>query len=74
MAKANKETVFMVSSEGSGYFYSFRRNKKKGRGEAKLALSKYDPRTRTHVKFGEKKLSRLKKKFKYKAPVATAAE
>lgn len=63
MAKANKETVFMMSEEGSGYFYSFRRNKKKGRKEGKMSLKKYDPVARRHVTFGEKKLSKLKKKY-----------
>jgi ribosomal protein L33 len=64
MAKANKETVFLISPTGSGYFYSLRRNKKKGKGEKKLAIRKYDPRSRTHETFGEKKLSALKKKYK----------
>lgn len=64
MAKANKETIFLVSSEGSGYFYTVRRNKKKSRGgEKKLGLRRYDPIARKHVEFGEKKLSKLKKKY-----------
>jgi large subunit ribosomal protein L33 len=63
MAKANKETVFLISEEGSGVFYSFRRNKKKGRKEGKMSLRKYDPIARKHVTFGEKKLSKLKKKY-----------
>lgn len=64
MAKAQKEAVHMVASSGSGYFYTFRRNKKKAKGEAKLSLNKYDPIARQHVAFGEKKLSKLKAKFK----------
>jgi large subunit ribosomal protein L33 len=67
MAKANKETTFLVSSAGTGFFYSNRKNKKKFKGEKKLALKKYDPIARKHVQFGEKKLSALKKKFKYEA-------
>jgi large subunit ribosomal protein L33 len=63
MAKANKDTVFLVSSVGSGSNYTYRRNKKKMKGEKKLSLKKYDPRIRKHVVFGEKKLSKLKKKF-----------
>jgi large subunit ribosomal protein L33 len=73
MAKANKETVFMMSEEGSGFFYSFRRNKKKGRKEGKISLKKYDPIARRHVTFGEKKLSKLKKKYVRRDDVATAA-
>jgi large subunit ribosomal protein L33 len=73
MAKANKETVFMMSEEGSGFFYSFRRNKKKGRKEGKMSLKKYDPIARRHVTFGEKKLSKLKKKYVRRDDVATAA-
>ena len=63
MAKAQKETTFLVSSSGSGYFYTNRRNKKKNKGEKKLGVKKYDPIARKHVEFGEKKLSKLKKKF-----------
>ena len=63
MAKASKETTFLVSTSGSGYFYTNRRNKKKSKGENKLSLKKYDPISRTHIQFGEKKLSKLKKKF-----------
>jgi large subunit ribosomal protein L33 len=64
MAKANKETMFLVSSVGSGSNYTFRRNKKKMKGEKKLSFRKYDPKLRQHVVFTEKKLSKLKKKFK----------
>lgn len=65
----------MVSEEGSGYFYSFRRNKKKGRKEGKISLKKYDPVARCHVTFGEKKLSRLKKRYvKRGQAVATSTE
>lgn len=64
MAKVDKESFFLVSSAGSGFTYINRKNKKKGRGEKKLALKKYDPMARKHVLFEDKKLSRLKKKFK----------
>jgi large subunit ribosomal protein L33 len=74
MAKAAKEAVYFVSSEGSGAFYTKRRNKKKGKGEKKLSLRKYDPKLRKHVKFDEKKLSKVKKKVeKAAAPAAEAA-
>ena len=68
MAKAAKETFFLVSSEGTGFFYPNRKNKKKGKGESKLKVRKYDPIARKHVLFEDKKLSKLKKKY-----VATAA-
>lgn len=63
MAKASKETTFLVSSEGTGYFYTNRKNKKKQRGGKKLAVTKYDPIARKHVLFEEKKLSKLKTKY-----------
>ena len=63
MAKAQKEGVFLVSSEGTGFFYTYRKNKKKSKAGGKLALNKYDPIARKHVAFEEKKLSALKKKY-----------
>lgn len=72
MAKAAKETTFLVSSDGSGFFYTNRKNKKKFKGEKKLSVRKYDPRSRKHVLFEEKKLSRLKKKFSPKTETAKA--
>jgi len=63
MAKAAKETFFLVSSEGTGYFYTNRKNKKKGKGENKLKVRKYDPVARKHVLFEDKKRSKLKKKY-----------
>lgn len=71
MAKANKETFFLVSAEGTGFFYTNRKNKKKGKGEAKLKVRKYDPVARKHVLFEDKKLSKLKKK--YAGPAADTA-
>ena len=63
MAKANKETFYLVSAEGTGFFYTNRKNKKKGKGENKLKVKKYDPVARKHVLFEDKKLSKLKKKY-----------
>ena len=62
MSKAAKETTFLISSAGTGFFYSNRKNKKKFKGEKKLSLMKYDPIARKKVLFEEKKLSKLKKK------------
>ncbi|MBX7143072.1 MAG: 50S ribosomal protein L33 [Oligoflexia bacterium] len=74
MAKASKETIFLVSSANSGYFYSNRKNKKKTKGEKKLSLKKYDPKTRKHVLFEDKKLSKVKAKKAAPAPTAEAAK
>lgn len=74
MAKANKETTFLVSSAGTGFFYSNRKNKKKSKGEKKLSLKKYDPIARKHVLFTDKKLSKLKQKFVAGEEAAAPAE
>jgi large subunit ribosomal protein L33 len=64
MAKVAKEGVHLVSSAGTGFFYTVRRNKKRSKGAAsKLSVRKYDPSAQKHVLFEEKKLSKLKKKF-----------
>ncbi len=63
MAKSNVEAVQLVSTEQTGYFYTY--HKKRGKG--KLSVKKYDPVARKHVLFEEKKLSRLKKKYKKEA-------
>jgi len=60
MAKSNIEAVQLVSSEQTGFFYTY--HKKRGKG--KISLKKYDPIAGKHVLFEEKKLSRLKKKYK----------
>lgn len=64
MAKVAKEGVHLVSTEGTGYFYTVRRNKKRKAGQTKLSMRKYDPIAKKHVLFEEKKLSKLKKKYK----------
>ena len=63
MAKVGKEALYLVSSEGTGYFYTLRVNKKKRKGDGKMELKKYDPIAGKHVVFNEKKLSKLKKKY-----------
>ena len=71
MARAPKETTFLVSSAGTGFFYTNRKNKRKLKGDKKLALMKYDPIARKKVAFEEKKLSA--RKAKAAAPVAEKA-
>ncbi|MBN8550442.1 MAG: 50S ribosomal protein L33 [Deltaproteobacteria bacterium] len=73
MAKAAKETSFLVSSDGTGYFYANRKNKKKSKGDKKLSLKKYDPVARKHVLFEDKKLAKRKVK-KAAAPAAATEE
>lgn len=51
-----RELFKLESTAGTGYFYTFSKNKKKQQG--KLEVMKYDPRARKHVKFVEKKLSK----------------
>lgn len=70
MARAPKETTFLISSGSTGYFYINRKNKKKIKGDKKLSLKKYDPKLRKHVLFEEKKLSKVKKSS---APAAANA-
>jgi large subunit ribosomal protein L33 len=74
MAKAAKETFYLVSSEGTGFFYTNRKNKKKGKGENKLKIRKYDPVARKHVLFEDKKLSKVKKKYSAKASTEAKSE
>lgn len=64
MAKAQKESSTLVSSEGTNYVYINRKNKKKSKGDKKLKLRKYDPIARKHVVFEDKKLSALKRSYR----------
>ena len=49
-----RETIRMVSSAGTGYFYTTTKNKRKT--PEKLKLKKYDPVVRKHVEFVEAKI------------------
>ena len=49
-----REKIKLVSSAGTGYFYTTTKNKKLATG--KLTLKKYDPKIRKHVDFVEEKL------------------
>ena len=48
------EKIKLVSSAGTGYFYTTTKNKKNTPG--KIVLKKYDPKVRKHVEFKESKL------------------
>ncbi len=49
-----REKIKLVSSAGTGYFYTTTKNKKLSR--EKLKLKKYDPKIRRHVEFVEEKM------------------
>jgi large subunit ribosomal protein L33 len=55
MAKSTRrEKVKLVSTEGTGYYYTCNKLK----GKEKLLLKKYDPVVRKHVEFKESKLQK----------------
>jgi large subunit ribosomal protein L33 len=49
-----RDKIKLVSSAGTGYFYTTTKNKKLSR--EKLKLKKYDPKIRRHVEFVEEKM------------------
>jgi large subunit ribosomal protein L33 len=51
---AMRDKIKLVSSAGTGYFYTTDKNKKTS--TEKLRLKKYDPKVRKHVEFVEEKL------------------
>ena len=54
MAKAVREKIKLVSSAGTGHYYTTSRNKRVS--AAKLELRKYDPVVRRHVPYKEAKI------------------
>ena len=57
MAKKNKTTLVKLVSTASHYFYTTKKNPKmEGGHNGKLRLRKYDPVTRKHEWFEEKKI------------------
>ncbi len=54
MAKAIREKIKLVSSAGTGHFYTTTKNKRTT--PDKLELKKYDPVVRKHVEFKEAKI------------------
>ena len=52
--KVGRELIRLVSTAGTGYFYTTSKNKK--RTPDKLVLKKYDPKIRKHVDFKESKI------------------
>jgi large subunit ribosomal protein L33 len=54
MAKAIREKIKLVSSAGTGHFYTTTKNKRTM--PDKLELKKYDPVVRKHVAYKEAKI------------------
>ena len=49
-----RDKIKLVSSAGTGYFYTTTKNKKTS--SEKLRMKKYDPKVRKHVEFKEAKI------------------
>ncbi|KHF24093.1 MULTISPECIES: 50S ribosomal protein L33 [sulfur-oxidizing symbionts] len=54
MAKAIREKIRLVSSAGTGHFYTTTKNKRNMTG--KMEIKKFDPRARQHVMYKEAKI------------------
>ncbi|MGD9538168.1 MAG: 50S ribosomal protein L33 [Alphaproteobacteria bacterium] len=54
MAKPNSVLIRLVSSAGTGFFYTTRKNPKSQ--TEKMTVRKYDPVARKHVEFKEGKI------------------
>jgi large subunit ribosomal protein L33 len=54
MAKAATTLIKLVSTAGTGYFYTTKKNTRSS--TEKLTLRKYDPKVRKHVEFKEAKI------------------
>ena len=54
MAKAVREKIKLVSSAGTGHYYTTTKNKRTATG--KLEIKKYDPVVRKHILYKESKI------------------
>ena len=54
MAKPQTVLIKLVSSAGTGYFYTTRKNTRNS--TEKFKFKKYDPKVRKHVEFTETKI------------------
>ena len=54
MAKSNRDTIKLVSSAGTGHYYTTTKNKRNM--PEKMAIKKYDPVVRQHVEYKEAKI------------------
>ncbi|MAY42153.1 MULTISPECIES: 50S ribosomal protein L33 [unclassified Neptuniibacter] len=54
MAKGSREKIKLVSSAGTGHFYTTDKNKRNT--PEKMVFKKYDPVVRKHVEYKESKI------------------
>lgn len=54
MAKSAREKIRLVSSAGTGHFYTTDKNKRTMTG--KMEIKKFDPKVRKHVMYKEAKI------------------
>ncbi|MCB2199559.1 50S ribosomal protein L33 [bacterium] len=54
MAASAREKIRLVSSAGTGHFYTTYKNKRNSTG--KIEMKKYDPTIRKHVMYKESKI------------------
>lgn len=54
MAKSNRDKIKLVSSAGTGHYYTTTKNKRTK--PEKMELKKYDPVVRQHVAYKEAKI------------------
>lgn len=54
MAKSARDKIKMVSSAGTGHYYTTTKNKRNTPG--KMEMKKYDPKVRQHVMYKESKI------------------
>jgi len=54
MAKSAREKIKLVSSAGTGHFYTTTKNKRNT--PDKMEMKKYDPKVRKHVPYKEAKI------------------
>jgi large subunit ribosomal protein L33 len=54
MAKSNRDLIRLVSSAGTGHFYTTSKNKRTM--PEKMEIKKYDPVVRQHVAYKEAKI------------------
>jgi large subunit ribosomal protein L33 len=48
--------IRLVSTAGTGYFYTTEKNPQNETSSKKMKIKKYDPKARKHVEFEEKKI------------------
>ena len=54
MAKSNRDKIKLVSSAGTGHYYTTDKNKRTT--PEKLEMKKFDPKARKHVMYKESKI------------------